>query len=146
MEFENRVLFPCYVAQERSPRFLNTVKNMAFSFSLQCRAYFRTIFVFTSFQVGDEYNVEQYYTLSHLACDPVKQVRSRFIAKLHKGLARGIPFKCLPLDFMGFYAMAGMELDKSIKDIAKRYMIADINARKDCIKNLTYSSGSYCHI
>ena len=34
--------------------------------------------------VGDEYTVEQYYTLSHLAMDPIKQVRTRFIAKLHK--------------------------------------------------------------
>ena len=91
--------------------------------------------------MGDEYTVEQYYTLSQLATDPVKQVRSRFIAKLHKGLARGIPFKCLPLDFMGFYAMAGLETDKSVKDVAKRYMVADIASRKECIKNLTYSVG-----
>lgn len=92
--------------------------------------------------VGDEYTVEQYYTLSLLAMDPVKQVRSRFIAKLHKGLARGIPLKCLPLDFMGFYAMIGMEADKGLKDVTKRYMVADITARKDCIKNLTYSSAN----
>jgi len=90
--------------------------------------------------VGDEYTVEQYYTLSQLAMDPVKQVRSRFIAKLHKGLARGVPYKCLPLDFLGFYAMVGMETDKTVRDGTKRYMIADINARKDCIKTMTYSS------
>ena len=90
--------------------------------------------------VGDEYTIEQYYTLSQLAMDPVKQVRTRFIAKLHKGLARGVPFKCLPLDFMGFYAMVGMETDKNIKDVTKRYMVADITARKDCIKTLTFSS------
>ena len=90
--------------------------------------------------VGDEYTIEQYYTLSQLAMDPVKQVRTRFIAKLHKGLARGVPFKCLPLDFMGFYAMVGMETDKNIKDVTKRYMVKDITARKDCIKTLTFSS------
>merc|ERR1719266_2869734 len=72
--------------------------------------------------------------------DPVKQVRTRFIAKLHKGLARGIPFKCLPLDFLGFYAMVGMEMDKTIREGTKRYMVADINSRKDCIKTMTYSS------
>ena len=72
--------------------------------------------------------------------DPVKQVRTRFIAKLHKGLARGVPYKCLPLDFMGFYAIVGMELDKSVKDVTKRYMVSDILARKDCIKQMSYNS------
>ena len=71
------------------------------------------------------------------------QVRTRFIAKLHKGLARGVPFKCLPLDFLGFYAMVGMETDKTVRDGTKRYMVADINARKDCIKTMTYSSCKY---
>ena len=28
---------------------------------------------------------------------------------MHKGLGRGIPNKCLPLDFMGYYALAGKE-------------------------------------
>ena len=67
-------------------------------------------------------------------------MRTRFIAKLHKGLARGLPFKCLPLDFLGFYAMVGMEMDKTIREGTKRYMVADINSRKDCIKTMTYSS------
>lgn len=90
--------------------------------------------------VGDEYTIEQYYTLSTLTMDPVKQVRIRFIAKLHKGLARGVPHKCLPLEFMGFYSLVGMEMDKNIKDVTKRYLVADISARKDCIKQMTYSS------
>ena len=92
--------------------------------------------------VGDEYTVEQYYNLSTLASDPVKQVRTRFIAKLHKGLARGVPFKCLPLDFMGFYAMVGLEQDKNVREVTKRYMIADINARKDCLKSMNYQAAS----
>jgi len=46
----------------------------------------------------------------------------------------------LPLDFLGFYAMVGMETDKTVKEGTKRYMIADINSRKDCIKTMTYSS------
>ena len=70
----------------------------------------------------------------------ILQVRTRFIAKLHKGLARGLPFKCLPLDFLGFYAMVGMETDKTVREGTKRYMIGDINSRKDCIKTMTYSS------
>ena len=116
-------------------------------------------------------NIELFFFLIIL------QVRTRFIAKLHKGLARGIPFKCLPLDFLGFYAMVcnflfskkivmifekwkkmitilrrihekiflyfskvGMESDKTVKEGTKRYMIGDINSRKDCIKTMTYSS------
>ena len=57
-----------------------------------------------------------------------------------KGLNRGVPFKCLPLDFMGFYAIVGMEMDKTIKDVTKRYMVNDVLARKDAIKTMTYSS------
>lgn len=45
--------------------------------------------------------------------DPVKEVRELFVRKLHKGLGKGLPNKCLPLDFMGYYAMAGFESDKS---------------------------------
>merc|ERR1719340_251127 len=36
--------------------------------------------------------------------------------------------------------MVGMETDKTVRDGTKRYMVADINARKDCIKTMTYSS------
>lgn len=45
-------------------------------------------------------------------CDPVPQVREMFARKLHKGLNKGLPSNCLPLDFMGFYALAGHETDK----------------------------------
>ena len=61
-----------------------------------------------------------------------------------KGLNRGVPFKCLPLDFMGFYAIIGMEMDKTIKDVTKRYMVNDVLARKDAIKTMTYSSSKRC--
>jgi len=36
--------------------------------------------------------------------------------------------------------MVGMETDKTVKEGTKRYMIGDINSRKDCIKTMTYSS------
>ena len=39
--------------------------------------------------------------------------------------------------------MVGMETDKTVRDGTKRYMVADINARKDCIKTMTYSSCKY---
>ena len=34
--------------------------------------------------VGDVYTVEQFYNLSQLAVDDVKQVREMFVTKLHK--------------------------------------------------------------
>ena len=57
--------------------------------------------------VGDQFTTKQFYNLSRLALDKVEQVRERFVQKLHKGLNRGIPNKCLPLDFMGIYAFSG---------------------------------------
>lgn len=44
--------------------------------------------------------------------DPVPEVREAFAKKLHKGLNKGIPHRCLPLSFMGFYGLAGLENDK----------------------------------
>lgn len=57
--------------------------------------------------VGDQFTAAQFYNLSRLAQDKVFQVREKFIQKLHRGLNRYIPNKCLPLDFMGIYALAG---------------------------------------
>lgn len=45
--------------------------------------------------------------------DPVPEVRDTFVKKLHKGLSKGIPHKCLPLDFMGYYALGGRETDQT---------------------------------
>lgn len=45
-------------------------------------------------------------------CDPVPKVREMFARKLHKGLGKGLPNKCLPLDFMGYYVLGGYETDK----------------------------------
>ena len=58
--------------------------------------------------VGDQFTANQFYNLSRLAQDEVQQVREKFIFKLHKGLNRGLPSKCLPMDFMGIYALAGL--------------------------------------
>ena len=43
---------------------------------------------------------------------------------------------------MGFYAIVGLEADKNVKEVTKRYMIADINARKDCLKTMNYQAAS----
>uniref|UniRef100_A0A1B0D151 Uncharacterized protein n=1 Tax=Phlebotomus papatasi TaxID=29031 RepID=A0A1B0D151_PHLPP len=55
--------------------------------------------------VGDQFTAEQFYNLSQLMVDPVPEVREAFTKKLHKGLNKGIPHKCLPLDFMGYYVL-----------------------------------------
>lgn len=87
--------------------------------------------------VGDQYTAEQFYNLSQLMCDEVKQVREIFAAKLHKGLNKGLPNKCLPLDFMGYYALAGREPDNRLRNTIRNYMIVDINRRRDYVKTLT---------
>ncbi|XP_072386010.1 sister chromatid cohesion protein PDS5 homolog B isoform X2 [Diabrotica undecimpunctata] len=87
--------------------------------------------------VGDQYTAEQFYNLSQLMTDEVKQVREIFANKLHKGLNKGLPNKCLPLDFMGYYALSGREPENRLRTTIKNYMIADINRRRDYVKSLT---------
>ncbi|XP_012269752.1 sister chromatid cohesion protein PDS5 homolog B isoform X2 [Athalia rosae] len=87
--------------------------------------------------VGDQFTAEQFYNLSQLMVDEVPQVREAFGGKLHKGLGRGIPNKCLPLDFMGYYALAGKEQDKRLRYLLKTYMQTDINKRRDYVKTLS---------
>lgn len=91
--------------------------------------------------VGDQYTAEQFYNLSQLMVDEVKQVRELFAAKLHKGLGRGLPNKCLPLDFMGYYALAGRETESKIRNVIRNYMLTDINRRRDYVKTLTMNTG-----
>ncbi|KAI4466781.1 androgen induced inhibitor of proliferation as3 / pds5-related [Holotrichia oblita] len=91
--------------------------------------------------VGDQYTAEQFYNLSQLMIDEVRQVREIFALKLHKGLGRGLPNKCLPLDFMGYYALAGKEPDGRLRMIMRNYMMADINKRRDYVKTLTMGAG-----
>jgi sister-chromatid-cohesion protein PDS5 len=91
--------------------------------------------------VGDQYTAEQFYNLSQLMVDEVKQVREIFAAKLHKGLSKGLPNKCLPLDFMGYYSLAGRETESRLRTTIKNYMTADINRRRDYVKTLTMGTG-----
>ncbi|XP_063845776.1 sister chromatid cohesion protein PDS5 homolog B-B-like isoform X2 [Scylla paramamosain] len=91
--------------------------------------------------VGDQFTSEQFYNLSRLMFDECPQVRERFAIKLHKGLVRGIPNKCLPLDFMGFYALAGQERNRNLKVAVKQYMMTDINKRREYIRGLSMSVG-----
>ncbi|KAJ8966750.1 hypothetical protein NQ317_011164 [Molorchus minor] len=91
--------------------------------------------------VGDQYTAEQFYNLSQLMVDEVKQVREIFATKLHKGLSKGLPNKCLPLDFMGYYALSGRETENRLRTTIRNYMVADINRRRDYVKSLTMGAG-----
>lgn len=71
--------------------------------------------------------------------DPVPEVREMFAKKLHKGLSKGIPHKCLPLDFMGFYALGGREVDRQLNKLIKTYVETDVNRRREYLK--TFASG-----
>ncbi|XP_057373894.1 sister chromatid cohesion protein PDS5 homolog B-B-like isoform X1 [Daphnia carinata] len=88
--------------------------------------------------VGDQFTVDQFYSLSLLIADDMPEVRERFTAKLHRGLYR-MPLRSLPLDFMGVYALAGTEEDKRIKAIIRRSMLADISKRRDYQRELQMS-------
>jgi len=89
--------------------------------------------------VGDQFTPSQFCTLSKLMSDDVLEVRGKFALKLHRGLSKGIPHKCLPLDFMGFYALAGFETDRKQKMAIKGYMLTDVTKRRDYIKGLIAS-------
>lgn len=91
--------------------------------------------------VGDQYSPEQFYNLSRLLIDEVPEVREIFANKLHKGLGRNLPNKCLPLDFMGFYALGGLEEEKKLKNTLRTYMTADIARRREYAKNLLLGTG-----
>ncbi|KAH0539698.1 sister chromatid cohesion protein PDS5 homolog B isoform X1 [Cotesia glomerata] len=91
--------------------------------------------------VGDQFTAEQFYNLSQLMTDDVKEVREAFSVKLHRGLGTGIPNKCLPLDFMGYYALAGKEQDKKLKYLLKSHMQTDISRRRDYVKALSMGTG-----
>ncbi|XP_055534630.1 sister chromatid cohesion protein PDS5 homolog B-B [Wyeomyia smithii] len=84
--------------------------------------------------VGDQFIVEQFYNLSQLMCDPVIEVRDTFVKKLHKGLNKGIPHKCLPLDFMGYYVLCGRETDRRLQQQVKSNIETDVNRRREYVK------------
>lgn len=92
--------------------------------------------------MGDQYTAEQFYKLSQLMVDEVKEVREIFSAKLHKGLSKGLPNKCLPLDFMGYYALAGKEPETRLRNTIKTFMTTDINRRREYVKTLTMGTGA----
>ncbi|GAB0090696.1 pds5 [Sergentomyia squamirostris] len=85
--------------------------------------------------VGDQFTAEQFYNLSQLMIDPVPEVREVFTKKLHKGLNKGIPHKCLPLDFMGYYVLGGRETDKRLSQQIKSNIETDVMRRREYVKS-----------
>ena len=43
---------------------------------------------------------------------------------------------------MGLYALCGMESDRRLRNMAKNFMVTDINRRKDYVKTLMISGKS----
>ncbi|ETN63105.1 androgen induced inhibitor of proliferation (as3) / pds5 [Anopheles darlingi] len=84
--------------------------------------------------VGDQFIADQFYNLSQLMTDPVPEVRDTFVKKLHKGLNKGVPHKCLPLDFMGYYALGGRETERSLLQQIKSNIETDVNRRREYVK------------
>lgn len=84
--------------------------------------------------VGDQFTVEQFYMLSQLMLDPVVQVREQFVRKLHKGLYKGMREKCLPIDFMGIYALGGREKSPQLRALIKSYIELDVARRREFVK------------
>lgn len=67
-------------------------------------------------------------------------VREIFVKNLHKGLGKQIPAKCLPLDYMGFYALGGLETVPKLQKQIQNFIEIDINNRRDYLE--TFASGN----
>jgi hypothetical protein len=63
------------------------------------------------------------------------------MGKLHKGLIRGVPFKCLPLDFMGIYALVGLEEDRRIREMTKQFIL---QVRSQLWSNFQFENLRFC--
>lgn len=96
--------------------------------------------------VGDQFIAEQFYNLSQLMSDPVMEVRDIFVKKLHKGLNKGIPHKCLPLDFMGFYVLGGREPDRKLQQQIKSNIETDVNRRREYVKTFATVERAMCQL
>lgn len=106
--------------------------------------------------VGDQYTNEQFYTLSHLMIDEVEEVRQIFTQKLHKGINNNrkskynvpqnifsqkqiiaAPHKCLSLEFMGIYALAGREKNKAQQAKTQALLKQNLQRRREYVKSCT---------
>ncbi len=56
-------------------------------------------------------------------------INIKHLSLVLQGLNREVASCCLPLDFRGLYALAGLEQDERIKATAERFMIKDIEKK-----------------
>ncbi|XP_011300820.1 sister chromatid cohesion protein PDS5 homolog A-like [Fopius arisanus] len=82
-------------------------------------------------RTGDKLKTEHFFRLSGLMIDDVYEVRKRFQEKLGRGLTRKCPRECLPIDFVGFYALAGIEGDETLKEGLRTAMIRHFKKREE---------------
>ncbi|XP_054724365.1 sister chromatid cohesion protein PDS5 homolog B-A-like [Uloborus diversus] len=75
-------------------------------------------------------SLEQFQVLALALNDECYEVRDRFSQKLHKAL---VALK-LPLDFMAIFALGGMEKTRELKAQFKQYLLANINKRREYLK------------
>ncbi|XP_063982196.1 sister chromatid cohesion protein PDS5 homolog B-like isoform X2 [Diachasmimorpha longicaudata] len=80
-------------------------------------------------KIGDRLEPKQFYHLSKLMLDDVFEVRECFQSKLMRGLNRYCPRDCLPIDFMGFFALGGLEKDDNLREGLRRGMIMLVRKR-----------------
>jgi sister-chromatid-cohesion protein PDS5 len=93
--------------------------------------------------VGDQFTPDQFYNLSQLMVDEVDEVREIFVRKLHKGLSKAVPPKCLSVEFMGCYVLGGREKNQKILQQIKINIEADVARRRDYIKNFAAGEFSF---
>ncbi|KAM7537144.1 hypothetical protein Aperf_G00000063249 [Anoplocephala perfoliata] len=71
--------------------------------------------------------VSWYQSMSYVMCDPCRNVRSRFLEVLHKGLIR----LKLPLEYMAMFVHAADVPDPQFRQRAKQYLVANVKQRRE---------------
>ncbi|UYV72678.1 PDS5A [Cordylochernes scorpioides] len=82
---------------------------------------------------ADIISPDQFQQLAQVLNDECYEVRQKFGAKLHKHLVS----LRLPLEFMAILALGALEKARDLKGQLKHYLLANINRRKDFIKQHT---------
>lgn len=82
-----------------------------------------------------KFTAKEFYTVSKLMVDDVKQVRDKFALKLYGGIDPAV-LGNLPMEFYGYFALAGKEIDKENKNLARKYLEKFINHKRKNIKTL----------
>lgn len=92
-------------------------------------------------RIANQMTPKQFYTLSTLMLDDVDEVRKRFYDKLIRGLSGKCPRECLPIDFIGFYALGGLEINEELREDLKTKMMMHFRKRNENAKKLMELEG-----